>query len=410
MNVVVINDFAHVEGGASHVALSSALGLASRGHDVTLVSAVGPIMPELLSSKVKVICTGQHDIAHDPNRLRASIQGIWNIKAARMVKQVLRNSEPSCTIVHVHGWTKALSSSVLRAAVGRDFKVVCTLNDYFSACPNGGFFNYPRNSICTLRPLSVACILSHCDKRSYPQKLWRVARQFVQKLFGLMPGSIYHFIAVSDFSRNILVPFLPGRATVHQNGNIINIPKRQPIAVEENSALVMLGRLSREKGAALLAQVGARMNCRTVFVGDGECREEVAGIYPGAHITGWRKPPEVIQYLQEARALVFPSLWYEAQPLAVLEAAALGIPSIVSDASAARELVIDKVTGLWFKSGDERDLENKVQMLQDGQLAKKLGRTAYDYYWRNPSAPDIHLDRLERIYMQTLSGGTSAGG
>ena len=71
--------------------------------------------------------------------------------------------DPHKTIVHVHGWTKSLSSSVVQEALQRDFQIVISLHDYFVACPNGGFYNYKKKHICRLKPLSKACVLSNCD-------------------------------------------------------------------------------------------------------------------------------------------------------------------------------------------------------------------------------------------------------
>lgn len=402
MDVVVVNDFAHVEGGASHVALSSAIGLAARGHQVTLVCGVRPIMAELQSSTVRVVCTDQYDIAHDPYRFRASLQGLWNPKARHAMASVLASLTPEKTVVHLHGWTKCLSSSVVRVAVARGFKVVCTLNDYFTACPTGGFFHYPDNHACKLRPLSLACVSSNCDRRGYMHKLWRVVRQIIQRRYGHIPDEISHYIYVSPFSRSILIPFLPAASHLYWNSNVIDVKQSEPVQIEGNKAFVMVGRLTPDKGPALFARAASVLGCRAVFVGDGECREVIENIYPAAKITGWCSMPEVVNYLRQARALVFPSLWYEAQPLVVLEAAALGVPAIVSDSSAARDLVIDGKTGFWFRSGDYDDLSKKMAMLEDAALAKQLGLAAYMRYWADPSDLEVHLRRLEDIYAQMM--------
>ena len=100
-----------------------------------------------------------------------------------------------------------------------------------------------------------------------------------------------------------------------------------------------------------------------------------------------------------ARAVVNASLIYETQGLTLLEAAAEGVPAIVSDSSVAREAVEDNATGLWFKAGDADDLAEKLIALhRDPDLAARLGRAAYERFWSQP--PDIpsHLDQLERIY------------
>jgi glycosyltransferase involved in cell wall biosynthesis len=107
--------------------------------------------------------------------------------------------------------------------------------------------------------------------------------------------------------------------------------------------------------------------------------------------------------LRKSRALVFPSLWYETLGLVVLEAAAHGIPSIVPDFSAAREIVEDGVTGFHFKGGDESDLRSKMRKLQDPEVAARLGRAAYDHFWASPfSSLDAHISSLQEIYENML--------
>ena len=73
------------------------------------------------------------------------------------------------------------------------------------------------------------------------------------------------------------------------------------------------------------------------FVGDGPLAAELRAKYPDARMLGWQKPEDARAAIRNARALVFPSLWYEGQPLTVLEAKALGTPVIVSDGCAGRE-------------------------------------------------------------------------
>jgi len=123
-NVIVVNDFAHVEGGASQVAIASAIGLANQGHEVAYLSAVGPVASELRESPVRVFLTGQHPIAHDPSRIRAVIQGLWNRESSRLLETILDGIDPQSTIFHLHGWTKALSSSVVRLAMRRGLPIV----------------------------------------------------------------------------------------------------------------------------------------------------------------------------------------------------------------------------------------------------------------------------------------------
>jgi len=408
LTILIVNDFAHVNGGAAEVALSSAAGLARRGHKVSLVAAVAPIASDLRDSSVQVVLTDQYDIKSDPRRLRAAIQGIWNHRAETTMDRLLRDCDPRSTIVHVHGWCKALSSSVVRQALRLQFRVVVTLHDYFYACPSGGFFNFPQKKICPLTPLSAACILENCDRDGYVQKLWRVMRQEVQNTVGSF-RDIRSFITLSDFSENILRPFFPPNATVYRVPNPINVTRRPPVDVGNNRTFIAAGRISAEKGLTLLAQAAADLNCHLTLIGDGPARQEVSSIYPRTQITGWKSRDEVTLQLGLARALVFPSIWYEAQPLVVGQAAALGIPAIVPDRCAAREWVLDGITGWWFESGNFSDLKDKMARLQDAETARKMGQAAYELYWRDPNTMTKHLETLESCYESILSRDSVEG-
>src|SRR4051812_1592056 len=104
MNLVIINDFAHVNGGASHVALASARALQSRGVRVSVFSAVGPVDPSLRESGVEVVCIRQNEILRDPIRTRAAVQGLWNRTASRRLAEYLAQFDQRDTVVHIHSW------------------------------------------------------------------------------------------------------------------------------------------------------------------------------------------------------------------------------------------------------------------------------------------------------------------
>lgn len=402
-SIVIVNDNARITGGADKIALASACGLARRGYSVHLLTAVGPVDPQLMGVPgLHVTCTEQFEILHDPNRSRAVMQGLWNIRSWSFAKHLFEKLDAETTVVHLHLWAKALSSSVVRAAVDRGFRVVCTLHDYMLACPVGTFFDHPRQSICTRTPMSGECITANCDSRSYGNKLWRVARQAVQSAAGRLPGGLTDIIAISDLVASVMQPYLAPSTRVHRLSNFIDMERGIPAPVESNDKFVFLGRLVAEKGPLLFADAARSEGAPVLFLGDGNCRDEVKRILPGAEISGWLSNSETLDRLRHARALVFPSRWYEAQPLVVLEAIALGIPCIVADTSAAREMIVDGETGLLFRAGDVDDLRKKIAALSDAKFAGTLGRNAFEAYWAQPQTLDRHLDGLLHIYDEML--------
>jgi glycosyltransferase involved in cell wall biosynthesis len=397
-SILIVNDFGHIDGGAGKVAISSAIGLSRKGYRVIYFCAVEPIDQELRQGGVEVVCTGQKDILQDSNRGRAALQGAWNLKAARVFDQLLKNLPPEKTIVHLHSWTKAISSSLMPVIFRRRVRPIITLHDYFISCPNGAFYNYQTRESCALKPLSRQCLLTNCDSRNMSHKVWRVARQIIQKRVGRIPEGIKDYNVVSDFSYRLLQPYLPKGARVFHVPNPIDIAQKAAVEVAANDEFFMVGLLALHKGCLPFAEASKQVGCKAVFVGNGEVREQILSINPEAHLTGWQSHPEVLRRLSRARALVFPSLWHETQGLAVLEAAAKGVPAIVSDGCAARDFIVHGETGLLFRNGDIADLGQKIIMLKDPKLAEYMGRQAYERYWASPYTIANHISALEKAY------------
>ena len=331
--------------------------------------------------------------------------GLWNQAAARGFETLLQSCDPEHTVIHLHGWTKALSSSIVRVALNGRFRVVLTLHDYFAACPVGTFYQAPQERICHLKPMSAACISLNCDARNYAHKLFRVGRQWVQLHAASLPSGVQDFISISSLSDDVLRPYLPAGSRVHKVNNFTNIPKSDPVDVGSNQLFAYSGRFSAEKGVEQFAETATRAGIQALFIGDGPLREAVKQAAPEAEFTGWLSAEDARMQLRRARALVFPSLWYETQGLVVAEAAAMGIPAIVPDTCAAREWVINGVTGLWFTGGNSASLEQAIRRLKgDPEFAATLGENAYTRYWKDPSTVERHCDELEALYEDILDG------
>lgn len=402
LTVVVLNDFCHVQGGASKVAIDEAVGLANQGIKVIFVGAVGPICDDLRDAPLRVECLDQAQLLDVGKNPAVVLQGLWNTKAATRVRTILAGLSPAQTVVHLHGYTKALTTSPVRAAQGLGFKVVCTLHDFFAACPNGAFFDYGRATPCPRRALSLGCVAARCDKRHYAHKLFRVVRGYLQRLLGHFPASVGDYISLSERSASILIPYLPKRARMHKLANVIGVAEQPPVAVEDNDRILYVGRLDEEKGVRLLARAAATLGLPVTFVGDGPLRAEIEAM-PGATVTGWLSPEQVQVQLTSARCLVFPSLWYETYGLTVAEAAARGIPAIVSDVSAAAERIEHGVTGWCFKSGDADDLARCLALTADNAAVGKAGLEAYHRYWSDAQTLASHATGLLTIYRSALA-------
>jgi glycosyltransferase involved in cell wall biosynthesis len=399
-HVVVLNDYASPTGGSTMVALASAIGLARRGVHVTLFTCVGPVAPQLRDvPNLDVICLGQPEIARNPSRTAAMIGGLRNGRAVRALRRVLSGSPRDRTVVHAHTWTKALSPFALAAVEDAGFPLAITLHDFFAACPNGGFFDYGKNELCERRPLSRSCWACRCDRRSHAQKLWRNLRTTLQNHLLRVPRRATCFIGVSEFSVARLRPFLPADVPVQMVRNPVDAARTAPAPVQRNRAFVYVGRFEQEKGVRLFAEAVRASGVDAVFIGDGALRSEIQRLCPQARFPGWLDTAAVAREVRAARALVFPPLWYETLGLVVVEAAAAGVPAIVSDRCAATDYIRDGVNGLYFTRGSVESLAAKMSALANADAeAGRLGQEAYNWYWDDPWTTDRHVAELLRVY------------
>lgn len=402
MNIIIVNDFAYVNGGAGVVAINTAKSLAARGHTVILFTAVGPIGDELKDIKsLKVICLNQNDILNDTNRVRAIIQGIWNRKSQCVMSRLLKSMSPDNTIIHVHTLSKAISASIIPVIKKRNFKIIFHVHDYGLVCPNMGFFNYIKKEICYKKAMSIDCMLCNCDSRNYGHKLWRLLRQLVQIKFANVNQNIDAYIFLNRFSKNIIAKYITNKQS-YILPNTVNILRQDRVKAEDNDIFLFIGRLSPEKNPVIFAEVAYRLGIKSVFVGSGICEKDIMKVNPNAQITGWLSSDDVKRYLKKARVLIFPSLWYEGQPLTILEALAYGVPVIVSDACAGRESINNGINGLWFNSNDEVDLLQKIKILQENRVVHDMSINGYMWYWNQDYNMHKYTDKLESIYQTVL--------
>lgn len=400
--VIIVNDFAFVNGGAEKVAIQSAIELAESGKNVYFFSAVGPICEELKNSKVEVICLDEKDILRDKNRLRAVISGLWNLNAQRKFEKRFECIDREKCIVHIHSWQKALTSSVILKAYNMGFKVTMTLHNYSITCPNGGFYNFNKQEVCKLKPLSFMCVCSNCDSRSFMHKIWRIIRQIIESNIVNIKDKIHGYIYISEKSKKILEEHIGVNANYYYVSNPTNLIKQDRIKVENNNAYAFIGRLSKEKGCLTFAEAISRTGINGIFIGEGEMRKDILEINKDIKITGWIQENQINDILKNVRAIVLPSLWYEGMPLVALEGISKGIPIIVSDICNATELIVDNVNGAHFTVNDSMDLARQLNKFKDDEFVKKLSINAYYAFWEKPFNIKRHIEELSNAYNKML--------
>ena len=395
-NVIVICDHLSITGGTAKIAISSALGMA-RNTDLHVVFFGGtkPIDVDL-SNNIETICLNQYSILEDPNRLRAMRQGVWNVKAEDNLKALLHNYSVTDTVVHIHGWTKVLSSSVISVSCKMGFKTFISLHDYFLYCPNGGFYNFKKQTLCKIKPMSLACIACNCDARSYIQKCWRIIRQIVQNKVVNRYKNIITFIAISDLSEHFLLKEFGKKIKIERLCNSVDYFSQ--LSFENNrDYYLFMGRLSPEKGPDLFCSAVTKLGFKGIVCGDGELIDMYKNKYPNILFAGWTNNAEKVKYISKTKCCIFPSRCYETFGLTVAEMLSLGIPCIVAKQNAAAEMIIDGKNGVLFDSGNIDSLISSLSLFEAHGVQYTKEKIASTFNSHKYSL-DNHIKRLVEIY------------
>lgn len=182
------------------------------------------------------------------------------------------------------------------------------------------------------------------------------------------------------------------------------------IRVNDKFTFLYVGRIVRDKGINELIAAFQKLhdkypNTRLLLVGTFEesldpVSEETRHIienHSDIMALGRKNGDELLAYYAAADCFVFPS-YREGFPNTVMEAGALGVPSIVTDINGSREIIIEGENGIIIPSKDEQALynamekmmNNKEELQQMASKARKLigdrfeqkyvRKCLYDYY------------------------------
>jgi glycosyltransferase involved in cell wall biosynthesis len=176
--------------------------------------------------------------------------------------------------------------------------------------------------------------------------------------------------------------------------------------MKSRSGGLFVGRLTIEAGAGILLEAldlypGARVD----VVGTGPEAARFAA-HPHIRLLGRLATEELRKRMLGAAYLVLPSLSYDAEPQALVQAFATGLPVIASRLSTLAELVEPGRNGLLFEPGSARELARRLawaeafpeKMRQMGECAQAdyQARFIADWSWQRLYGERRRQARMQR--------------
>jgi glycosyltransferase involved in cell wall biosynthesis len=408
--VVIVNDASIARGGATGLALLSARLLRARGIPVTYIAGDAGDGTVLDPVGAESVAVGGRGLVNE-TKLRAVTRGLYNRDTVRVMADWISRHDTPGTVYHVHGWSKILSPAVFEALWPVADRTVVHAHDFFLACPNGGFTDYPRNLPCDRRPMSADCLSVNCDKRSYGQKIWRVGRQAVlrRKFLG-RPWPVV--LMIHEKMARYLVKGGMSAAPLKTLRNPAEALTSERVRVEQNDGVLFIGRVEREKGIEDAIAATERANIPLRVVGDGPLREELAAAYPSVEFLGWRGREDLSSLIQTARGVVMPSRYPEPFGLVAAEAALSGVPVILARTAFLAEDFETLGIGLACNTQDHQAFEQALVQLRDmaPEAIRDMSLRAHENSKKICTTPDEWCDTLVATYRNVLTTEVAAGG
>jgi glycosyltransferase involved in cell wall biosynthesis/polysaccharide pyruvyl transferase WcaK-like protein len=406
--LVIVNDFSIARGGATALALLEAELFGRRNMPITFITGDAGGNPDFDSLGVSVVAVGQQRLL-EAGVPSAALRGLYNRRAlAALSDWIVRNDTPN-TVYHLHVWSQVLSPSVFTALEPVRARTLITAHDFFLVCPNGAYANYASGTICSLKPLSAACLLTACDKRNHGHKLWRVARQGLQSRALRFADGRPMVLMIHEGMREPLERGGVPASALRTTPNPIRPWHSTRVAAELNREFVFVGRLGEEKGPDLAARAARRAGVPLVIIGDGPMRASLQEDFPEVAFTGQLAPAAVAERTRAARALVMPSRYPEPYGLVAVEAMWSGIPLVVAKSALLASEIDRRGAGLVCDPLDERKFAEALSLLAgDDALARRMSDRAFADTRDLGLTPEAWVEELERAFSDVLASSPAA--
>ncbi len=208
---------------------------------------------------------------------------------------------------------------------------------------------------------------------------------------------LYHIIIENDYAKESKLKVIGqgssnGIDTSHFHPEHYSIEEKQKLRrdhnlQEKNFVFVFVGRIVKDKGINELIEAFMRLDgekrlSKLLLVGDFEQEldplspETLLEIENNPNIISVGYQSDVRPYFAMADCLVFPS-YREGFPNVVMQAGAMGLPSIVSDINGCNEIIVEGENGIIIPAKNFNAIYNAMnRIIDDGAMVNKLKMNA----------------------------------
>lgn len=336
-------------------------------------------------------------------KMKILYKSIYNQNSTKILRDKIQDFRPD--IIHIHNLFYVASPAILYEAQKNKVPVVLTIQNFRLICSGSLLLrNGQVCELCTQKVFPFSGIKHKCFQNSVLKTAQLTFTTGIHKILGTWQNKVDAYITLTDFVKKKLIQSslqLP-ESKVFVKPNFTE-DKGWASAESRDNFFLYVGRLSHEKGIRTLLEASKQIDFHLEIIGDGEMRQMVQAFAqqnPNIIYHGFQGQDFIIEKMKQCKALLFPSIWYEGMPLTLLEAFSTGTPVIISDIDNLNEMVSNQYNGLHFKTGNSKDLAEKIYYFQQNASSTfyENARKTYEELYR----PEKNYQELMGIYQKVI--------
>ena len=305
-----------------------------------------------------------------------------NKSSINKLQQEINNFKPDIAYVH-NTWFKA-SLGVFSILKSNNIQTILKLHNFRYRCSRtytakGHFVNSNFCLACGLEKGKLQ-IFNKYYSESYFKSIFLI--RYGKKYFELLKKYNLKILVLTYFHKDNLSFSGISKSKIKIFPNYLsedNDSKYNP----SSKYLIYAGRISKEKGVHELIEAFLEMDNDELvlkIIGDGPELINLKTKFDSKNILflGEMKNKEVISEIRKSRAVITATKLLEGQPTLLCEASVNGIPSIFPKSGGIGEFFTDDYK-LSFEQFDYYELKEKLALLENSELLKKIGKDNKKY-------------------------------
>lgn len=330
-------------------------------------------------------------------KIFAAFGTIYSFKSYREIEKIIK--ENNIEVVHVHNVVPLISPSVYYAAKKNNCRLVQSVHNMRMLCPNGTMVR--NNKICEdcVNKNLWCAVKNKCYRNSRLQTLFLTLSMLIHRKLKSY-DKVDAYLVTTKFNYDMLSKVI-NQKKIYLKPYCLDVPIRD-LNNKTKDYYVYVSRLEFLKGIQVALEAFKELpDLKLKVLGVGPDEEKLKKyVYDNkmknVEFLGFKKLDEMRDLIYNAKALVFPTQWYEGFPMTIVESMALGTPIIGSDVGNVGSIIEEGINGYKFIYNDSNDLIEEITKYENlGEKVHKVEKTTQEVFINNHKEEYIYKKTTE---------------